>query len=143
MRRRPQDDENLKFQAPNSNQISVQKEQNGKPYDLEARTELFARRVRTFLRVLRPSELDIDDARQLLRASGSVGANDLEANDSLGKKDILLRARIARREAKESRYWLRLIVTRTDSDLERERFALIQEADELIRILSPIIRKSE
>jgi len=43
----------------------------------------------------------------LVRASGSVGANYIEANESLSKKDFLMRVKICRKEAKESRYWLR------------------------------------
>ena len=122
----------------------MREEENGKkPYDLEQRTALFAKRVRLLLRQMRPGPLDIDDARQLLRASGSVGANYIEANDSLGKKDFLLHIRISRREAKESRYFLDLLMPEPGSATDQERLALIQEATELISILSAIIRKSE
>jgi len=49
--------------------------------------------------------------RQLIRASGSVGANYIEASDDLGKLDEKMKIKISRREAKESIYWLQLIVT--------------------------------
>jgi four helix bundle protein len=52
-----------------------------------------------------------EDIRQLVKASGSVGANYIEANESLSKKDFVLRIKISRKEAKESRYWLRLLDT--------------------------------
>jgi four helix bundle protein len=52
---------------------------------------------------------NIEVAKQLVRSAGSVGANYIEANESLGKKDFVMHARIARKEAKESRYWLQLI----------------------------------
>ena len=46
--------------------------------------------------------------KQLIKSSGSVGANYIEANESLGKKDFRMRIKISRKEAKESRYWSRL-----------------------------------
>ena len=61
-----------------------------RPYDLEQRTELFAREVRTFVQALPRSIANTEDAKQLVRSSGSVGANYIEANESLGRKDFLL-----------------------------------------------------
>jgi four helix bundle protein len=112
-----------------------------KPYDLEERTYLFARQVRLFVKRLVRTIGNIEDAKQLVRSSGSVGANYIEANESLGDKDFAFRAKIARKEAKESRYWLRLVDTGGIPDLERERDALIQEALELQRILSAILQR--
>ena len=64
--------------------------QNSKPYDLEDRTLAFAKRVRAFVKKLRKTIANIEDGKQLIRASGSVGANYIEANESLSKKDFLL-----------------------------------------------------
>ncbi len=75
------------------------------------------------------------DGRQLLRSSGSVGANYIEANESLGRKDFLFRVWISRKEAKESHYWLRLLDLAGRSDLDIERSELLNEAIELTRIL--------
>ncbi len=86
---------------------------------------------------------NIEDGKQLIRSSGSVGANYIEANESFSKKDFILRAKISRKEAKESRYWLNLIDTNGDKELETERLALIQEATELMNIFGSIIRKTE
>ncbi|MEY2485506.1 MAG: hypothetical protein QOH39_1154 [Verrucomicrobiota bacterium] len=84
---------------------------------------------------------NIKDARQFIRASGSIGANYTEANEAIGKKDFVMKIKICRREAKESRYWLRLIdISRK---LEKEQAALLNEADELMKILGAIVRKSE
>ena len=80
----------------------------------------------------------MDDLNQLIRSSGSVGANYIEANESLSKKDFLMRIKICRKEAKESRYWLSLI-----EGEETERSKLIQEANELTNIFGAIVRKSE
>ncbi|WP_339701245.1 four helix bundle protein [uncultured Roseivirga sp.] len=82
-----------------------------------------------------------EDSKQLTRSSGSVGANYIEANEKLGDKDFKFRAKIARKEAKESRYWLRLIDTLGNKEVEQVRIRLEQEATELLKILSAIINK--
>jgi four helix bundle protein len=84
-----------------------------------------------------------EDVKQVVRSSGSVGANYIEANESLGKKDFLMRIRISRKESKETRYWLRLLDTHDDAQLNAERDALVQESTELMNILSAILRNSE
>ena len=76
--------------------------QNSKPvYDLEERTFQFAKAVRLFVKTLPKTTANIEDGKQLIKASGSVGSNYIEANESLGKKDFLMRTRISRKEAKE------------------------------------------
>jgi four helix bundle protein len=117
--------------------------QKEKRYDLEDRTLAFARTVRAFVKALPKSISNQEDARQVARASGSVGANYIEANEALGKKDFLLRLKISRKEAKESRYWLRLLDTGAGAGLQKDRDGLIQEATELMNIFGSIIRKSE
>jgi four helix bundle protein len=112
-------------------------------YDLEARTEQFAREVRAFIKRLPHTLANEEDGRQLVRSSGSVGANYIEANESLSKKDFLVRIKTARKEAKESRYWLRLVDTGSDKTLEKDCQQLIREATELMNILSAIYRKTE
>jgi four helix bundle protein len=116
---------------------------NAKRYDLEDRTYVFARDVREFVKKLRPTSANTEDGRQLIRASGSVGANYIEANEALGKKDFLMRIRISRKEAKESRYWLNLVDVCSDERLENRRGKLVQEATELMNIFGAILRKSE
>jgi len=85
--------------------------QNSKRYDLEERTLKYAKRVRIFVKQLKNNIANIEDGKQLLRASGSVGANYIEANESLSKKDFVMRIKICRKEAKESSYWLKLVDT--------------------------------
>ncbi|WP_437229664.1 four helix bundle protein [Planctomicrobium sp. SH661] len=117
---------------------------DGQPkYDLEERTFQFAKQIRLFVRQLPRTIGNIEDVKQLVRASGSVGANYIEANESLGKKDFQMRVRISRKEAKESRYWLRLLDTGTEISVDELRQSLMQEATELMLILSSILRKSE
>jgi four helix bundle protein len=107
-------------------------EENSKPYDLEERTFRFARDVRAFLKTIPRTVANLEDARQLIRASGSVGANYIEANDAISKKDFLMRAKISRREAKESRYFLRLLDTGQSEAAEVSRTTLVNEAGELV-----------
>ena len=117
--------------------------QNSKRYDLEDRTLRFAQRVREFVKKLPKTLANIEDSRQLVNASGSVGANYIEANEALSKKDFVMRIKICRKEAKESRYWLRLIDTGGKSKLEQERKELEDEASELTHIFGSIVTKSQ
>jgi four helix bundle protein len=113
------------------------------PYDLEERTFQFAKSVRLFIKTWPRSIANVEDARQLLKASGSVGANYIEANEALSKKDFLMRIKISRKEAKESAYWLRLILETNDLRNLNEGKRLMQEADELKKIFSAIAEKSK
>ncbi len=112
-------------------------------YDLEDRTFEFAKNVRTFVRQIPKTIANIEDSKQVVRSSGSIGANYIEANESIGKKDFLMRIRICRKEAKETRYWLRLIEIVDNPTLEKYRVELIGEAAELMNIFGAILRKSE
>jgi four helix bundle protein len=116
---------------------------SSKRFDLEDRTLAFAKRVRLFVKQLPRTMANEADGRQLIDASGSVGANYIEANDALSRKDFVMRIKICRKEAKESRYWLRLIETGGSSTLESERESLIQEAGELASIFGAIITKAQ
>jgi len=116
--------------------------QNSKRYDLEDRTLAFAKVVRAFVKKIPRTISNIEDGKQLVRSSGSVGANYIEANEALSKKDFRMRIKICRKEAKESRYWLRLIDTKDAADLDSDRAALITEATELMNIFGAILQKS-
>jgi four helix bundle protein len=116
---------------------------DGRRYDLEERTFFFAQRVRAFVKTLPRTVCNFEDVKQTVRSSGSIGANYVEANEALGKKDCLLRLRTSRKESKECRYWLRLLDTGTEPTIEKERGCLIQESTELLRIFSAIIDKSQ
>ena len=100
--------------------------QSSKQYDLEERTLEFARRTRVFVKILPRTTGNLEDGKQLIRSSGSIGANYIEDNESLSKKDFILRAKICRKETKESRYWLLLVDSGNNPELEKERQSLIQ-----------------
>jgi len=116
-------------------------EGTGKSYDLEEWTFQFARASREFVKKLPRTIANIEDVKQLVRASGSVGANYIEANEAIGKKDFVMKVKTCRREAKESRYWLRLLDV--DGELWAQRDGLLAEATELMKIFGAIVRKSE
>ena len=117
--------------------------QNSKHYDLEERTYQFASQVRNLVKKVPRTIANNEDSSQLIRASGSVGANYIEANESLSKKDFIMRIKICRKEAKESSYFLRLIDIGNNQELDKERSKLTQEATELMNIFGSILRKSE
>ena len=112
---------------------------NSKQYDLEERTFQFAKRTIAYVDKMVKTTSSIEIGKQLVRSGGSVGANYIEANESLGKKDFAMRIRISRKEAKESRYWLRLSLPNNDQASERE--LLIKESTELMNIFGAILKK--
>ena len=121
----------------------TQKSNSKHIYDLEERTYKFSKRVRIFVKKLPRTIASIEDGKQLIKASGSVGANYIEANESLSKKDFVFRIKICRKEAKESAYFIRLIKETNPKELENEALALYNEAIELKKIFSSIIEKSK
>jgi len=117
--------------------------QNSKQYNLEERTFQFAKKVVLFCKKLPRSISNIEYVKQIIRASGSVGANYIEANEAFSKKDFNMRIKICRKESKESTHWLRLIVETNDEKFKDEGEELIKEAVELKKIFSFIIQKSK
>ncbi len=116
---------------------------NNKPkqYDLEERTLKFANDVIGYLEKISKTLTNIEISKQLVRAAGSVGANYIEANESLGKKDFLMKIKTCKREAKESCYWLKLSRCGKENNTEKE--LLIQESTELMKIFGAIFEKSK
>jgi four helix bundle protein len=111
-----------------------------KPYNLEERTLLFAKDVIKFVDKIPKCLPNIEISKQLVRSAGSTGANYIEANEALSKRDFLMRVKISRKEAKESCYWIKLL-TVPDS-LKVEQAALLQEGTEVMKIFSSIVEKS-
>ena len=117
--------------------------QNIKQYDLEERTFHFAKNVAFYVKELPKNISNSEYGKQIVDASGSVGANYIEANEALSKKDFRMRIKICRKEAKESAYWLRLIVETKEEKYKQEGQRLLDEALELKKIFSSILIKSE
>src|SRR5207248_8331815 len=118
-------------------------EDGAKPRDLEDRTFQFAESVRAFGKELPRTLSNSADIRQLVRASESVAANWIEADEALSKKDFVMRVKICRKEAKESRLFLRLLDAGLTQATLAARDKLAAEARELTLIFSSIISKSE
>lgn len=125
------------YKSQNTN--NIQSPKDSKIYDLEERTFQFAKDCSQFIKSLPRSLSNIEYVKQLLRSSASVGANYIEANEALSKKDFLMRVKISRKEAKESCYWLRLI-NETNNNSSKA-ITLFKEATELKKILSSILQK--
>jgi four helix bundle protein len=113
----------------------------GKP-DLEDRTFRFAQAAVDFIESLPRTLANREISKQLVRSAGSIGANYIEANESLGEKDFVMRLRICRKEAKETVYWLRLLRVQ-NAIISQKHEALLQEATELTRIFGSIVTKVE
>ena len=114
---------------------------HAKRYDLEERTFQVAQAGRAFVKKLPRTVANIEDAKQFIRSSGSIGANYIEANEAIGKKDFAMKVKTCRREAKESGYWLRLLEIQSTSESDRD--ILIAEATKLMKIFGTIVRKGE
>ena len=126
-----------------ANEINDAGRMKREDWDLEKRTLAFARKVREFVKKLPRSIANAEDIKQLVRSSGSIGANYIEANESMSKKDFVMRLKISRKEAKEARYWLELIDCGANPTLVAECTQLSSEATEYLKILNAIITKSE
>jgi four helix bundle protein len=100
----------------------------------------FARRVIALVNRLPKTLTNLEIGKQLVKSAGSVGANYIEANEALSKKDFGVRIKICRKESKESRYWLRLVNVHNIKD-GKERDSLIQETTELMKIFGSILEK--
>ena len=114
-----------------------------KNFDLEERTYRFAKNVALFCKKLPRTISNIEYIKQLLKASASVAANYIEANEALSKKDFKMRIKICRKEAKESAFWLKLIIETNEKKFQLEGEGLLSEATELKKIFSSIVEKSK
>jgi four helix bundle protein len=122
-------------------QSSIKVSEREEKFDLEERTYQFALAVRKLVKSHRWSTEQRTDVTQILRSSGSVAANYVEANNPISSADFSHRLRIARKEASESRLWLRLIGETSDDDRKATLRYLYREADALTRILTSILHK--
>lgn len=113
-----------------------------KPYDLEERTYAFALEVRHFLRNFKWDPVSWPDIKQVLRSSGSIAANYIEALEAISPDDYLYRIRISKKEARESGLWLKLISDSNpiDHNIHESLNQLINETEELVKIFSSIVR---
>ena len=114
---------------------------NKNNYDLEERTARFAENIIDLCKTIKITPLNSRIIAQLIGSGGSTGANYCEATESESKKDFIHKIGIAKKEIKESKHWLRLLV-RTNPERREEIKKLWQEAQELLLIFSKISRSS-
>jgi len=114
-----------------------------RPFDIKDRSFLFASEIVDFCKpVMPPGAVVRELAKQLLHAGTSIGANLEEADAGQTKADFRAKLSISRKESRETRYWLRLLV-HADSRLQATAVPLIDEARQLIDILTTIKLNSE
>lgn len=118
------------------------KEGSKSRYDLEERTAKFGENIIDFLKKFPQNTITKPLINQLVRSGTSIGANYAEADEASSKKDFINKVCIAKKEAKETKYWLRL-VAHTVPDFEQEIKKLWKEAQELNLILAAIIRNTK
>ena len=112
-------------------------------YDIHERIYKFIVNVIKLVNNLPRTSSNIVIINQILRSSTSMGANDQEADGTNTRKDFLHKFTIVRKEAKETNFWLRLILNTNNSNLSKETEELIQEGHELVAIVSTIINKTK
>ena len=128
---------NVKAQMTNEAQIS-----NGKKlYDLEARTARFGEDIIGFLKRLKTNAISKPLITQLVRSSTSIGANYMEADGAESKKDFIYKISLVKKEAKETKHWLRMIA-KANPDKKDHLRVLWKEAQELTLIFSSIINST-
>jgi four helix bundle protein len=123
------------------NKIGEPKEDQ-KEYDLENRTLKFTKDMIKFTKNVPQNMINNEMLKQVIRSSGSIGANYIEANESLSKKDFMMRIKICRKEAKETAYWLK-VLDLNNLDLQVQCDHLYDEATQLKKIFSAIALKSK
>ena len=111
----------------------------GKPLDITDRTFKFAVRVVKLCQVLDEQPgVGRTLSNQLIRSGTSIGANVEEAQSGQSRADFVSKLQIALKEARETCYWLRLLIA-TELMPESRLLPLLRESEELIKILASII----
>lgn len=109
-------------------------------YDLEERTLEFGKRIIRLCRSLPVNLVNKKLTDQIVRSGTSIGANYREANETDTKKDFKNRIRISKKEAKETIYWLELIIE-ANLELKERIIPLLDESRQLMKILGSIYEK--
>lgn len=107
-------------------------------YDLEERTAKFGEDIIDFVKTLKENSINSPLIRQIVRSSASIGANYCEANNSSSKKDFRNKIFICKKEASETKHWLRMIAC-ANQEKRNECKLLWKEANELTMIFSKIV----
>jgi four helix bundle protein len=109
-------------------------------YNLEERTLKFSREVINFCKNFKTNEISSPIINQLIRSATSVGANYAEANGASSRSDFRNKIHICKKEAQETKYWLRLLADISDEQQKIILRKLWQEAQEFTLIFSKAIK---
>lgn len=123
-------------------QIPTSKSAVEPAFDLEERTASFGETVVRFAKRIPKHPVHNPLISQLVRAATSIGANYCEANDAESKKDFRHKIALCRKESRETKHWLRMLVA-ADPTLRDPARPLWQEAKELNLIFSAILRRKD
>lgn len=115
-------------------------ETKAKRYDLEERTAKFGEDVIRFVSAISKHTVTLPIISQLVRSATSVGANYCEADDAESKKDFKHKIGICKKEARETKHWLRMLLVACP-ELKDQIEKLWQEAKELHLIFNAINNK--
>ena len=110
-----------------------------KNYNLEERTAMFGENIIKFCRTLRQDVITRPIINQLIRSGTSIGANYMEANGASSKKDFRNKIYICKKEAQETKHWLRMMKTAATTDQKDNTRQLWQEVQELTLIFGKIV----
>ncbi len=116
--------------------------QKNKIYDLEERTANFAEDIIEFAKKIPQNVITIPLINQLVKSGTSIGSNYCEADCAESRKDFEHKIGICKKESKESRYWLRIII-KVVPELRQDAINLWREVSELHLIFIAIIKKSK
>ena len=115
--------------------------QTKKVYDLEERTFKFAENIINTVKKIKVNPVNSRIIDQIVGSSSSVGANYSEANEAESKQDFIHKIGICKKEAKETRYWLRILKV-SNPEISDQLTPFEKESQELILIFSSIIKSS-
>jgi len=132
---------NGEIRMTSETQNSNDRDETRSSFDLEERTAKFGEQIVRFAKSLRVTPVSEPLIKQIVRSGTSIGANYCEANDAETKKVFRQRIATCRKEAKETKHWLQMIVA-ADESTKADARALWQEAKELNLIFAAIFRKS-
>ena len=110
-------------------------------YDLEERTAKFGENIIHFVGALTKNEVNKILINQIVRSATSIGANYMEANQASSKKDFRNKIGICRKEANETKYWIRMISSANKNNINECKI-LWKESHELVLIFSKIFSSS-
>ena len=111
--------------------------------DIQERTLSFSIRIVKLCKFLREKDgIGYELSKQLIRSGTSIGANVEEAQNAESKPDFIHKMSISLKEARETNYWLKILIA-TEKTLEQRLLLLLNESNELISILHAIIKNSK